>query len=79
MLYDARRLMTLSPGWHSGIEASAAAAELIRTWLPIALADGTMKCQPEPEIVGNGLKDVQGAVDKLRKGVSATKLVVEIA
>ena len=63
----------------STIEESKAAAELIRTWLPAALADGAMKCQPEPEIVGKGLKDIQGAVDRLRKGVSAKKLVVEMA
>ena len=33
---------------------------------------------PEPEIVGKGLEFVQTALDTLRKGVSAKKLVVEV-
>ena len=69
----------LVQGWHSGLEESKAAQELFRTWLPAALADGTMKCQPEPEVVGKGLNNIQNALDELRKGVSAKKLVVEVA
>lgn len=51
---------------------------LWQEFLPSALANGTFKYKPDPEIVGHGLKNVQKAVDLLRKGVSAKKLVVTL-
>ncbi|KAK6079452.1 zinc-binding dehydrogenase family superfamily [Seiridium cupressi] len=47
-------------------------------WLGGALADGSMKCKPDPDIVGRGLKKIQDAVDAIPKGVSGRKLVVEL-
>ncbi|KAF5564845.1 zinc-binding alcohol dehydrogenase domain-containing protein [Fusarium napiforme] len=47
-------------------------------WLPGALEDGTLKCMPHSKIVGKGLEEIQGAVDMIGKGVSGTKLVVEL-
>ncbi|KAJ7628529.1 chaperonin 10-like protein [Roridomyces roridus] len=47
-------------------------------WLEGALADGTMKCRPQFEVVGRGLDAVQGAVDLMGKSVSGKKLVVEM-
>ncbi|KAH6645029.1 zinc binding dehydrogenase [Truncatella angustata] len=47
-------------------------------WLTGALEDGTMKCKPNPEIVGKGLEKIQDAVDAMAKGVSGKKLVVEL-
>lgn len=47
-------------------------------WLAGALDDGTMKCKPDAEVVGQGLESIQKAVDLVGKGVSATKLVVEL-
>ncbi|KAF3770207.1 GroES-like protein [Cryphonectria parasitica EP155] len=48
-------------------------------WLPGALADGSMKCKPDAEVVGKGLESVQKAVDLVAKGVSAKKLVVDLS
>lgn len=47
-------------------------------WITPALRDGIFKCKPDPEVVGTGLERVQEAVDRMAKGVSATKLVVLI-
>jgi NADPH:quinone reductase-like Zn-dependent oxidoreductase len=43
-----------------------------------ALQQGTLKCLPEPMIVGHGLESLQKAVDVLRAGVSARKVVVTL-
>ncbi|KAH7325715.1 putative quinone oxidoreductase [Stachybotrys elegans] len=43
-----------------------------------ALENGTLKCLPAPEIVGNGLEHIQEALDKSKAGVSATKLIVTL-
>jgi NADPH:quinone reductase-like Zn-dependent oxidoreductase len=47
-------------------------------WLAGALADGSMKCKPDPEVVGKGLEKMQDALDAMGKGVSARKIVVEL-
>ncbi|KAI7151192.1 hypothetical protein KC316_g15344 [Hortaea werneckii] len=51
---------------------------LIDDWLGSALDKGLMKCLPRPEVVGKGLDHCQEACDRMLKGVSATKLVVEV-
>ena len=43
-----------------------------------ALANGSFKCKPDPQVVGKGLESIQKAVDLMGQGVSATKLVVEM-
>ncbi|KAE8154105.1 GroES-like protein [Aspergillus avenaceus] len=43
-----------------------------------ALENGRLKPKPDPEVVGNGLEVIQTAVDILKKGVSAKKLVVTL-
>ncbi|GAB1218206.1 hypothetical protein ATERTT37_007459 [Aspergillus terreus] len=48
------------------------------TYVPQALAKGTLKPKPDPCVVGTGLKDIQHGVDLLKKGVSAQKLVVTL-
>lgn len=47
-------------------------------YLPKALASTAFVPAPSPEIVGKGLEHVQEAVDKIMRGVSATKLVVTL-
>ncbi|KAK5693359.1 hypothetical protein LTR17_025080 [Elasticomyces elasticus] len=47
-------------------------------WLTEALAKGLIRCKPDPVIVGQGLESVQAAVERMEKGVSAAKLVVEL-
>ena len=47
-------------------------------FLPEALAMGTYKVAPEPEVVPTkGLEGIQEALDILKKGVSAKKIVIE--
>jgi hypothetical protein len=54
--------------------------ELIHTimaeFLQKALAAGEYIAAPDPHIVGNGLKNIQAALDFLKEGVSAKKAVV---
>ncbi|KAI6894830.1 hypothetical protein KC318_g12371 [Hortaea werneckii] len=49
------------------------------TWLKDKLADGVIRPSPEARIVGHGVGAINQALDLLSKGVSCTKLVVEIA
>ena len=51
---------------------------IYENFLPKALKAGTFVPAPEPLIAGKGLGSVQGAVDLLQKGVSATKVVVTL-
>lgn len=45
-------------------------------FLEKALEKGSFLCRPKPKVVGKGLGDVQKALDELKEGVSATKIVV---
>ncbi|RAH66023.1 zinc-binding alcohol dehydrogenase family protein [Aspergillus aculeatinus CBS 121060] len=47
-------------------------------FLPRALEDGSFRPALKVEVVGRGLESVQSGLDTLKKGVSATKLVVEL-
>lgn len=49
-----------------------------REWIPEALADGRLQAKPNPLIIGNGLSDMQKALEKHKKGVSAAKVVVKL-
>jgi NADPH:quinone reductase-like Zn-dependent oxidoreductase len=48
------------------------------TFLPRTLADGSYKALPTATIVGNGLEQLQEAMEVQRKGVSAKKVVITI-
>ncbi|KAK7915040.1 GroES-like protein [Apiospora marii] len=47
-----------------------------RDYVPRALETGSLRTRPEPEIVGTGLDEIEGALGLHRAGVSAKKLVV---
>lgn len=51
----------------------------IGTWLRKNLVKGTIKPSPEPSVVGKGLGAINAGLDKLLRGVSCTKLIVEVA
>ncbi|KAI0602841.1 chaperonin 10-like protein [Biscogniauxia sp. FL1348] len=51
---------------------------IFRDYLPGALAAAKFTPAPPAEVIGEGLKAVQGGLDTLRKGVSAKKLVVTL-
>ena len=48
-----------------------------RDYVPGALAKGLLVPAPEPLVVGKGLRSVQHGLDVQKKGVSASKVVVE--
>lgn len=48
------------------------------TWLRENLVKGVIKPSPKPKVVGKGLEVINVGLDMLSKGVSCTKLVVEI-
>lgn len=47
-------------------------------FLPQALADGRIKPTPRADVVGTGLEAIQGAMEKHKQGVSASKIVVSL-
>lgn len=50
-----------------------------RKYIPEALAAGKFQAKPDPLIIAGGLEKVQEAIDILKAGVSAKKVVVEIS
>ncbi|RYP89683.1 hypothetical protein DL770_004214 [Monosporascus sp. CRB-9-2] len=48
------------------------------TWLKENLAKGVIRPSPEPRVVGRGLGAINAGLDMLLRGVSCTKLVVEV-
>ncbi|KAL2847751.1 putative zinc-binding alcohol dehydrogenase domain-containing protein cipB [Aspergillus pseudoustus] len=55
-----------------------AATPVWRDYVTPALETGKLQCLPKPLVVGKGLGSIQGALVKMREGVSAAKLVVEL-
>ena len=47
-------------------------------YFPQALENGSLLAKPDAKVVGNGLGDIQKAMDEQRKGVSAVKIVVSL-
>jgi hypothetical protein len=52
--------------------------QIYNNFLPAALKDGRVKPAPKADVVGHGLECIQAAVDKLRAGVSGSKVVVTL-
>lgn len=80
-----------STDWAPSLGATDEGSYLWQEWLTPALADGSFKLSPRPEIAGQGLEALQGAVDaqfgrihmlglktKESKSITTRKLVVEI-
>ncbi len=64
--------------WGSAIATSPVGAAIWRRYLPDALESEAHRPYPDALIAGEGLGAVQGAIDTLRRGVSAQKLVVTL-
>jgi NADPH:quinone reductase-like Zn-dependent oxidoreductase len=64
--------------WGSALMHDGVGAMLWERFLPAALADGRYVAAPAAEVVGTGLAAIQPAMDRLREGVSARKLVVAL-
>lgn len=82
--------MTMQPYWgpsHEGVQckfvgplrgSEQLASSVFHEFLPGALSRGLFKPVPEPQVTGHGLEAVQGAMEVLRAGVSAKKIVVTL-
>jgi len=64
--------------WGSSLMTNEVGPMLWGEFLPAALADGRYIAAPAAEVVGSSLADVQPALDRLRLGVSAKKLVITL-
>ena len=64
--------------WGSTLMDNEVGPMLWEQFLPAALADGRYRLAPEAQVVGEGLESVQPALEALRRGVSARKLVVAL-
>lgn len=64
--------------WGSTLMDNEVGPMLWEKFLPAALAEGRYLLAPTAEVVGSGLESVQPALDTLRGGVSARKLVVTL-
>lgn len=69
-------------GWKfvQGTKSSATEVgpAIYNSFLPAALESGQFRALPEAEVIGHGLDKVQEAMDVLKKGVSAKKVVVTL-
>ncbi len=64
--------------WGSSLMHNEVGPMLWESFLPDALATGRYVASPAPLVIGSGLDRVQAAMDALRVGVSARKLVVRL-
>jgi NADPH:quinone reductase-like Zn-dependent oxidoreductase len=51
---------------------------IFEDYLPQALLQHQYQCSPRPSVVGHGLESLQEGVNRLKEGVSASKLVVTL-
>lgn len=69
-------------GWKFVLGTSPAANEvgpaIYNEFLPAALETGQFRALPEVMVAGHGLESIQKAMDTLREGVSAKKIVVSL-
>jgi NADPH:quinone reductase-like Zn-dependent oxidoreductase len=73
-----RRGVQLTGIWGGTLKDNEVGPGIYVDFLPAALASGTYRAAPEAVVVGEGLGQIPGAIDQLRRGVSAKKLVVRI-
>lgn len=70
-------------GWKFVLGTSPAANEvgpaIYNEFLPAALESGQFRALPEVMVAGDGLESIQKAMDTLKAGVSAKKVVVSLA
>jgi hypothetical protein len=66
-------------GLTPGIVDTSIGEAVWHKYLPEALKVGKFQAKPEPHLITGGLEKIQDGIDLIKKGVSATKIVVEIA
>jgi threonine dehydrogenase-like Zn-dependent dehydrogenase len=64
--------------WGSDLIANEVGPMIFEAFLPTALAQSRFVAAPSPTVTGNGLAQIPIALERQRRGVSATKLVVTL-
>ncbi|MGY2733313.1 zinc-binding alcohol dehydrogenase family protein [Sphingomonas sp. UYP23] len=73
-----RNKVRLKMIWGSTLVSNEVGPMIFETFLPEALSDGRYVAAPAVEVVGHGLAAIPAALERQRRGVSATKLVVTL-
>lgn len=73
-----RRGVRLSAVWGGTLMDNEVGPAVYTAFLPAALASGRYRAAPDATVVGNGLGRIPEALDLLKRGVSARKLVVTV-
>ncbi len=73
-----RKGIQLSLIWGGTLKDNEVGPAIYGEFLSAALGAGVYRAAPEAVIVGEGLEQIPVAIDRLRKGVSAKKLVVRL-
>jgi NADPH:quinone reductase-like Zn-dependent oxidoreductase len=77
-------LLTRAPGvhvsqiWGASLKDNEVGPAIFVDFLPGALASGSYRAEPPAVIVGEGLAAIPSAIERLKAGVSASKLVVTL-
>ena len=62
--------------WGGALKDTEVGPAIYTDFLPTALATGAYRAEPQAEVVGHGLEAIPAGLQRLRKGVSAKKLVI---
>jgi hypothetical protein len=72
------QILTVITVFALSIKDSEVSKVIYEDYLPQALKDGSFRPMPKATVIGEGLDKLQGGFDRLKAGVSATKLVVSL-
>lgn len=78
LLRRRRKGVRVTSIWGGSLKDNEVGPGVYVDFLPTALATGTYRAAPDAVIVGTGLDQIPEALEQLRKGVSAKKLVVTV-
>jgi NADPH:quinone reductase-like Zn-dependent oxidoreductase len=73
-----RRGVHVSAIWGATLKDNAVGPAIYQDFLPTALATGAYAAAPEATVVGDGLASIPRALERLKAGISAEKLVVTL-
>jgi hypothetical protein len=64
--------------WGGTLKDNEVGPAIYRDFLPTALSSGAYTAAPDATVVGDGLGCIPRALEQLKSGISATKLVVRV-
>ncbi|KAF9871814.1 zinc-binding dehydrogenase [Colletotrichum karsti] len=75
--YGKNALMSFETAFQITEDPEEVGDPIWRDFVPAALKSGQLQPKPDAEVVGKGLESIQAGLERLKKGVSATKLVIQ--